>query len=178
MLCSPRAAQRCLESFDGTAVIMPNTFTFTEIPKYDCTPPRINVLSYYMLVLISLTGLSTMLKFTKFKCSKENINKPVDGPIASISDKELVADESVWAYIREQSQTQDLILQRRFEFEFFGGLSIVMLHLTCQKNLLHMVEIYRVKNKVLRMLATAAFDIAYFLSRTMALFIPKKQKQQ
>ena len=131
-----------------------------------------------MLVLISLTGLSTMLKFTKFKCSKENINKPVDGPIASISDKELVADESVWAYIREQSQTQDLILQRRFEFEFFGGLSIVMLHLTCQKNLLHMVEIYRVKNKVLRMLATAAFDIAYFLSRTMALFIPKKQKQQ
>jgi hypothetical protein len=31
MLCSPRAAQRCVESFDGTAVIMPNTFTFTEI---------------------------------------------------------------------------------------------------------------------------------------------------
>jgi hypothetical protein len=168
MLCSPKTAASCIDSFDGISMIIPNTYSLQSSPlllaKYDVTPPVLTMFSYYLLVLISLTGLSTLCKSTKLRCAEEHLNQPVVSSIASISDKELVADDNVWGYVKELAEVDDLRLQRRFEFEFLGGLlTVVMLHLKCSQDRLHLVEVYSIKNKLLHGFAGFIFDAKYAL---------------
>lgn len=149
MLCSPVTAQRCINSFNGGSVLfMPRTYT--SISKYDCVP-IFNIVSYYMLVFFTLTGLSTLFKITKTCYAKEHMSQPAfTGALRALSNKELVATEDVLTFIKEQQGSSiELKLERQFEYEFFGGLSVVMFHLVCNNNKLHLVEVYQIRNKLL-----------------------------
>ena len=160
MLCWPKTAKRCIDSFDGLVLFMPSNYGSATLEKYDRTRPALTVLRYYLLVLISFTGLSTLLKITKFHCARQENAQPITGPIAAESNEDLIADESVWQYIMDQSQTKNLKLTRRFEYSFCCGLiSVVMLHITCSRNLLHLVEVYQVKPRPLRDAYSSFFSI-------------------
>lgn len=167
MLCSPKTAARCIDSFDGISMIIPNTYSLQSsatvlLAKYDVTPPVLTTFSYYLLVFVSLTGLSTLFKRTKVRCAEEHLNQPVLSSISSISDNELVADDTVWSYVKGLAEVDDLILHRRFEFEFLGGmLTVVMFHLKCKQDRLHLVEVYSIKNKLLRSFAALIFDLKF-----------------
>mmetsp|Transcript_26052 Transcript_26052/g.43465 ORF Transcript_26052/g.43465 Transcript_26052/m.43465 type:complete len:211 (+) Transcript_26052:43-675(+) len=171
MLCSPMTAQRCIDSFDGgTVLFLPNTHCSNTIAKHDAAPV-FSVLTYYLLVMFSLTGLSTLLKATKFRHAKEYSNQPpVTGPLASLSDRDLVVNESVCNFVKDQQRgetTMDdcLTLERQFEYEFLGGLSVVMFHLICQNNRLHLVEVYQIKNKVLGAVVAVFSETISIISR-------------
>ena len=202
MLCKPSTAARCVESFNGTVLFMPHDYydpTMTKresssLQPFDCTRPILSVVSYYLLVWMSLTGLSTLLRQTKFLVSRDyasatNTNLPLvfqrrrrpavegtqptkeeerdgnmDSPWVADSDKELIVYPHVWEYVLDRSVLGDattkevsgeLRLKRQFEYNFGGvllggGLSVVMLHLQCNQNKLHLVEVYQWKNPILR----------------------------
>jgi hypothetical protein len=157
MLCRPRTAKRCIDSFTGSILFMPVHYTTTTatttLENYDCGGGITNTLTYYLLVLVTFTGLSTLLQQTEIRTVQEtetlleldnNNNHTV---IRSHHDGRLKVDSSVLDYILRQHNSTNLKLTRRFDF-YFGGLvpiSVMMLHLTCNQGLLHLVEVYRVE---------------------------------
>ena len=147
MLCQPSTAQCCVDSFTGSILFMPHDYTTPS--NYDFSRPLLTVGTYYLLVLISFTGLSTLLGATKFQCAEEyNADqvKIITTPLASKSDPSLIFREDCWNHVYKQCSCNTLRLLRRFEYEFlWGNLSVVMLHLMCENNKLHLVEVYRWK---------------------------------
>ena len=74
MLCNPKAAIRCIRSFeDGTALFANQEEYGTAIAgnsnlsnfDLNAMPIGLNLLTYYLLVLLSLTGLCSILRQTK-----------------------------------------------------------------------------------------------------------------
>ena len=66
MLIAPGPAQRCIESFNGRILFMPSSYsrdaaTFPAAGLRSRWEPSLSLTTYYLLVLASLTGLSTLL---------------------------------------------------------------------------------------------------------------------
>jgi hypothetical protein len=159
MFCRPRTAKRCIDSFTGSILFMPDHYTTTKtIQDYDCSGGGItNTLTYYLLVLVTFTGLSSLLRQTEIRTAEETSlqlhvssssnNNNTNTAICSKHDGRLKVDSSVLDYVLRQHNSTNLKLTRRFDFHF-GGLvpiSVIMLHLTCNQGFLHLVEVYRVE---------------------------------
>lgn len=149
MLCRPSTAQRCIDSFTGTVLFMPEHGT-SEPNRYDCSNGMLSLWSYYLLVVVSLTGLSTLLKQTEF-LTAENVpaqqHLNVDELVSKQNNPLLSVDQNVLDYVMKQTDSSSLQLKRYFEYHF-GGLvpvSVIMLHFLCDKGLLHLVEVYHVE---------------------------------
>jgi hypothetical protein len=150
MLCRPRTAQRCIDSFTGTVLFIPEHCETSAISRYDCSK-MLTLWSYYALVLVSLTGLSTLFKQTKFLVAQqvppEQEQANADQLVSQHCHPPLSVTQNVLDYVLQQTDSSSLQLTRRFEYHF-GGLvpvSVIMLHLSCDKGLLHLVEVYRVE---------------------------------
>lgn len=140
MLCHPATATRCIGSFTGSIFFAPSDDT-RNLERYDCTGGILSLCSYYLLVLMSFTGLSTLLRQTEFRTAREySTSNEVTTEIVSEHDSMLVAEPHVLDYCKEQTKSSSLHLKRRFEYNFgLVGLSVMMLHLECDKKLLHLV---------------------------------------
>jgi hypothetical protein len=155
MLCHPKTARRCIDSFTGSILFMPHDYTTTQQNKtllnYDCGGGILTLISYYLLVLVTFTGLSTLLQQTEIRTAEETFLELNDknAIIVSQHDNRLRVDRLVLDYIlRQNPNSSSLKLTRRFDYQF-GGLvpiSVIMLHLTCDQGLLHLVEVYRVRD--------------------------------
>jgi hypothetical protein len=148
MVCRPRTASRCIDSFaGGTILFMPSTYTPKTLATFDCsTIGLLTPLSYYMLVLLSLTGLSTLLRRTDFRTAREfasDDTKDAEATLTSQHNPLLRVESHVLDYCKSKSDSNSLILKRCFEYEFkLVGLEVIMLHFQCDRNKLHLVEVY------------------------------------
>lgn len=170
MLVSPRRAQRCIRSFNGTILFLPceatsgilegSRFYNTKIdtPAGQEERPewfakfeifRLDLLGYYFLVLLTLTGLSTLLGFTDVVDVRENI----EGLGESSSDDDkipgyLKVDNSIIQFLNERSGGQTVRMIRRFEFKFrLVGIHVAMMHYASKNDkLLHLVEVYKLSS--------------------------------
>ena len=68
MLPRPGVARRCVAAFQNTIVFAPASYTDEDFPARVGDSPyevkRLTTFGYWLLVLASLTGLSTLLGFT------------------------------------------------------------------------------------------------------------------
>ena len=68
MLPAPGVARRCVAAFKDTIVFAPSSYTDEDFPARVGDSPyevkRLTTFGYWLLVLVSLTGLSTLLGFT------------------------------------------------------------------------------------------------------------------
>lgn len=154
MLCRPSTARRCLQSFDGRVLFMPVGYQ-PPLARFDYSRPVLvgnwsmnpfTTFTYYVLVWISLTGLSTLLKRTKFLQAQET-NEAIDGSSSITAEhcSDLRLDPSVLEYLGNSCT-----LRRRFEYDFkIPRLQVTMLHIE-QRGKLSLVEIYRCENWLLR----------------------------
>lgn len=153
MVCSPRVAQRCIESFTGHILFLPSHYDSTNLERYEYgqSKPkswRVGVVCYYMLVLCSLTGLSTLLGMTQTLVAQEQLD-PIDVSKSLAADfcEHLVVDTHVWRYLGGQ----ELALRRHFEFRFGNFCAVVMYHVQDRTNgKWHLVEVYQLENVLMR----------------------------
>ena len=152
MLCSPATAQRCIQAFsDSTVLFMPHDYEDTpSLVAYDSSRPAMNLASYYGLVLVSLTGLWTLLGRTKFLIGREENQKALATPLSAETNPELVVQPKVLDYLRARNpDSTEFTLKRSFEYDFTGLLSVIMLHISCNQGKLHLVEVYKIDHAVL-----------------------------
>ncbi len=130
---------------------MPEHYSQSTIEKYDCSGGELNLWSYYLLVIVSFTGLSTLCKQTKFLVAE---NVPIQEQaftaaedLVSVYNPRLKVDQSVLNYVMKQTSSSSLQLARKFEYHFglIVPVSVIMLHFQCNKGLLHLVEVYQVE---------------------------------
>ena len=153
MVCSPKTASQCIDAFDGAILFMPSTYTPDTLSRYDYSPKGVlTPLSYYLLVLISLTGLSTLLGMTDFQVAKEypdpdSASKEATTTLGSDSNDALQVETYVLHYCKNYTQANTIYLKRQFEYRFrLVGLEVIMLHFLCDQNKLHLVEVYQFKH--------------------------------
>lgn len=150
------------------------------------------MVSYYGLVLFSMTGLWTLWGRTKFLVGRDETKQGSDNDdnvvsatadnksssstcLVAETNPELVVRPVVWDYLHEQNPTStQFTLQRRFEYDFSGLLTVVMLHLSCDQGKLHLVEVYKVENPIVRRLARAVFATMGFFVQTWGRWTQKK----
>jgi len=156
MLCKPATAQRCLDAFDGSIVFMPNG-TSRSLRIYEYPSGLLALIFYYALVLCSLTGLFTLLQRTQILIECEENHVPVHEALrAEVAGKsngvELMVETSrlLKHYNDLYPDTTSLFVKRRFEYNFGGLITVVMLHLTCNQGRLHLLEIYHINSSPLR----------------------------
>ena len=122
---------------------------------------------YYLLVLYSFTGLSSLLGLTSLRehsnrpqIVKANESKTI---IQSNFDDKLQVPPRVLQYVWDRAQVlyrkdgelstssksqkntrskDDLILIQRYDFNFAGFLSVIMFHFQCPYGRRHLVEVY------------------------------------
>ena len=147
MLPRPGVARRCVAAFQNTIVFAPASYTDADdFPAHGDSRyevKRLTVFAYWLLVLASFTGLSTMLGCTDV----------IDAREAEIINEQEVDDvlpphglhpsEAMMAYVRRKAGER-MRPCRRFEFNFrLAGLAVVMLHFRGETTgRLHLVEIY------------------------------------
>jgi len=147
MLCGPITARRCIQAFaNSTVLFMPHDYeSVPSLQIYDSSRPAMNLVSYYGLVLISFTGLWTLLGRTKFLVGREENRKAISTPLAAETNPDLVVHPRVVDYLQNMNpRSTEFALERRFEYDFTGLLSVVMLHISCNQGKLHLVEVYKV----------------------------------
>lgn len=198
MLCGPVEAHRCIQSFEGGVLL------FASQEEYDAStgdlyefdhndiPMRLNLWTYYLLVLGSLTGCCTALGCTKVIKAIECVDNDSDrdslrnAPLRFQKGDNVYIESSKTAtttlplrlppkameYVINQSfgvgplptkntinehsnmetnvklragsnAMPELTLIRRFEYDFGGFLSVMMLHFLCTNGRTHLIEIYR-----------------------------------
>ena len=165
MLCNPMSANRCIKAFNGTILFMPSNYKEKGIATYHTT--NLNLVTYYLLVLWSLTGLSTLLRMTHFIETKEDLKNGLISPEIT---------EDIVTYINQESgsdQGNQLTVIRRYAFYFrLCGVRVKMFHLQSsdKADKLHLVEIYepitfsQLVSTIL--IALAAIVVSYFVSST------------
>ena len=186
MLCSSSTAKRCGDSFQqsgGTITFVPSGQALP-IAHYVCANKNGNfiVFAYYLMVLCSLTGLSTLLGMTEF-ISHESIEINDQAAIVMANDNSsnvkqrmilsphlrsklnpsIAVSLDTLRYIAEHSKINNLSecrIVRKFEYNFqLVGLNVIMLHLTSpskvERNLprLHLVEVYEFRSSLLNTIA-------------------------
>jgi hypothetical protein len=155
MLCHPKTAQRCIQSFDGKIVFAPMGYSSSTFPMFEYSAgsalSRLNIFTYYLLVLFSLTGLATLCRRTRFVAADDQEETVISAkePFVSTFHSELRVEPFVWNYIAPSGEK--IILKRRFEYKFEGfvPIKVIMLHLVCEDKL-HLVEVYRCDNRFFR----------------------------
>jgi len=169
-------------------LFLPSNYSDDEIHLYDFCH-SLTIVTYYALVLLSFTGLSTLLGLTETICSDEYVKeKPIVGTsntnneslLSSTLDPTIYVRKSVLDHLHnhvltqrmdnteeeeeEDSTTMHLALKRKFEYNFrLIGLNVIMLHivsytdtpsttstLKCDDEVLHLVEVYRFRNVLVR----------------------------
>ncbi len=195
MFCNPIAARRAIQSFQGGAILFASQKEYDgsvkgdlDLAAYDSNIRSIplNIWTYYLLVIFSFTGLSSVMGYTRVikvieycNDATENANRdtqlrfkkgdevciesskadaalplllPSDameyvvaqslrmGPVSSESTTK--GEENSNA-AEGKSRIPELTLVRRFEYDFGGFLSVMMLHFLCTNGRTHLVEIYR-----------------------------------
>ena len=147
MLPRPGVARRCVAAFQNTIVFAPASYTDAEdFPAHGDSRyevKRLTVFAYWLLVLASFTGLSTLLGRTDTVDAREVdvINeREVDDVLPPHG---LHPSEAMMAYVRRKAGER-VRPCRRFEFNFrLAGLAVVMLHFRGETTgRLHLVEIY------------------------------------
>lgn len=162
MLCHPFTAHKCIQTFNGVVLFLPQlpgNGDNEDLSQYDATRPILNILSYYALVVVSFTGLWSLLGRTKCLVSREyDCEQPLPLLQAEASNKFLQGEELVDLKISQNAllkylhsvdpdTTKDLRLLRRFEFDFTGLLTVIMLHLQSNDGAtIHLVEVYELSN--------------------------------
>lgn len=121
------SAQRCIDSFDGCALLAPmETF---QNPDVDCASydynrlywPRFDVIGYYALCVVSLTGIFTFLGMTKLlvcRAESQEINVGNDNSStisSSGSDEPIIRSESYDKKLYIPRKVADYILERSKE---------------------------------------------------------------
>jgi hypothetical protein len=186
MLCGFHAAKNCIESFDGVALFADQTSydsETTSLTTFDYNDKEIpalfslNLWTYYLLVLFSLTGFCTLLGQTRLLNVSDtvNIRFEKDPPteksgVESKAINDLKIPSKVFDYIREKSndnngasvQDDVVIMKRIFEFDFGSYLSVMMIHFVCNGRQ-SLVEVYRIENNMSGQLAK------FFLQQPMHL---------
>jgi hypothetical protein len=170
MLCHPKTAQRCIQSFDGRIVFAPTGYSESTLPMFNyrggSSLLRLNIFTYYLLVLTSLTGLATLLRQTRFLAADEKEETlSTKEPFVSSFHPELRVEPFVWNYIAPSEES--ITLQRRFEYEFEGfvPIKVLMLHIMC-KDRLHLVEVYQCDNRFFRGLLQRVQQLMFRLRGT------------
>ena len=146
MLPRPGVARRCVAAFQNTIVFAPASYTDADFPAHGDSRyevKRLTVFAYWLLVLASFTGLSTLLGRTDVLDAREVdvINeREVDDVLPPHA---LHPSEAMMAYVRRKAGER-VRPCRRFEFNFrLAGLAVVMLHFRGETTgRLHLVEIY------------------------------------
>ena len=150
MLPRPGVARRCVAAFQNTIVFAPASYTDADdFPAHGDSRyevKRLTVFAYWLLVLASFTGLSTMLGRTDCLDARECeiINeREVDDVLPPHG---LHPSEAMMAYVRRKAGER-VRPCRRFEFNFrLAGLAVVMLHFRGETTgRLHLVEIYHTR---------------------------------
>jgi len=197
MLCNPFAAQRVIQTFRGGAIVFANQKQYDAVVKgkinledHDCNivPLPLAMWSYYLLVLISLTGFCSALGFTRVievvdYSDDEDTHKDTqlrfkngDGACIESSKSEsttpLIFPSSAIDYVIGQSfkmgplstesttngesnsnatatkhSIPEVTLVRKFEYDFGGFISVMMIHFLCTNGRTHLMEIYRVNTE-------------------------------
>jgi len=163
MLIAPSGATKCIDAFDGGSIIfMPSHYTQQNFRLFDVrTKAALTVATYYLLVILSLTGLSTLLGLTDFRVAREvskdendetkTNNNGKDPMFVSEYNAALKVEDYVLEHCKQYSQAKTIHLKRHFEYNFrLLGLEVVMLHYLCDQGKLHLVEVYHVNNVFLR----------------------------
>lgn len=165
MLCKPSTAARCIQSFDGSVLFMPksaaDSVNARSLDEYEFSAGRLNLFSYYFLVLVTWTGFLTLVGRTKSLIGREEdsliplpdrlraekAGKTRNIELSLSKDRLLTHIQSV------RPDTSELFIKRRFEYEFGNILSVVMLHLVCDQERLHLFEIYHIHIPLCRYMA-------------------------
>ena len=150
MLPRPGVARRCVAAFQNTIVFAPASYTDADdFPAHGDSRyevKRLTVFAYWLLVLASFTGLSTLLGCTD----------TIDARAVDVINEREVDDvlpphglhpsEAMMAYVRRKAGER-VRPCRRFEFNFrLAGLAVVMLHFRGETTgRLHLVEIYHAR---------------------------------
>ena len=186
MVCSPNTAHKCITAFKsnrGCILFMPYSYLdeIDDIVKYDASIST-NLLSYYLLVISSFTGISTLLGLTdtvdKFETDIDvwplKRRKPDEfesSILKSKLDPRMEICDDVFKYIeneifqdwgRDENEAPIFTLKRKFEYRFrLVGLNVIMVHfesLYAEETRLHLVEVYFVKNRFLRACFKVLFE--------------------
>lgn len=130
---------------------MPHDYELVpSLAVYDSSRSALNIVSYYGLVFISWTGLWTLLGRTKFLVGREENEKALSVPLSAETNPVLVVGPRVLDYLRAQNpDSTEFALKRRFEYDFTGLLSVMMLHISCNQGKLHLVEVYKINHAIL-----------------------------
>jgi hypothetical protein len=158
MVCGLSASKRCIDSFDGCAIFADRSEIESDkdISNFDYLrtwPLGFNLLSYYFLVVLSLTGLCTLLGNTQLLVVRDENHQTIskETVVASESHKHLRVPAKIIDYMMERSRAlseiddsanPEIMLHRRFEFNFGDHLSVVMFHFVCNNGRKYLVEVY------------------------------------
>ena len=120
MLCQPKTAQRCIQSFDGRIVFVPTGYSESTLAMFDyrggSSLLRLNIFTYYLLVMTSLTGLATLFRQTRFLAADEKEETlSTKEPFVSSFHPELRVEPFVWNYIAPLEES--IKIRRHFEYE-------------------------------------------------------------
>ena len=152
-------------------------------------PIRLNVWTYYMLVAMSLTGGCSLLGYRRvisaieyntnnttderrlryrrgeksfFESSKASSMLPLRLPHEAVDyviDQSMEIKGSTRSTLVQDGITE-VTLIRKFEYDFGGFLSVMMLHFLCSNGRTHLVEIFRINTKtVLGFIANTMLNV-------------------
>mmetsp|Transcript_43565 Transcript_43565/g.102380 ORF Transcript_43565/g.102380 Transcript_43565/m.102380 type:complete len:231 (-) Transcript_43565:329-1021(-) len=163
MLVSPPAAQRCIRDFNGCILFMPHTYgrdveTFPVQGKSPFEVTVLNLFTYYLLVLATNTGLSTLVQQTDFVDSRETSDFVQAEPFwVDPLALEYISRHGQRKLARSGVESSSVKLARRFEYNFrLADIRVAMFHfasVTAEgdvaldsegKEILHLVEVYQV----------------------------------
>lgn len=174
MLIDPMAALRCIKSINGHVLFMPSSYVRDEttFPAFGQSPWEVrslNMVTYYLLVFWTFTGLSTLLSATEIIDAQEQVCGRDLAPEGLKSDvvPTLEVDQIVVNYLmrcpigtdsvgnKSRTMCKGVRLVRRFEFNFrLSALQVVMLHFLSLgpdghvmtdgegREIVHLVEVY------------------------------------
>jgi len=140
MLVGPAAAARCVRSFNGRILFMPTRHAGDPLmfSRYDYNA-RLTLLSYYLLVLWSLTGISSLAGCTDTIDAREVASDGKDE--LSTTDDEVAELALARAYIGARCGGAPRLV-RRFHYHFrLAGIRVRMFHLATADEL-HLVEFF------------------------------------
>mgnify|MGYP001275934491 CR=1 FL=1 len=139
MLINPYHAYKCIEKINGKIIFISNKAAENiHLKKYK--PIHLNLLSYYGLVIGSLTGLSTLLGMTQFI----EIND-------SVGDEQYIDNtlkSKLWQHL-EFGEDHKII--RFFSYYFIlPGIDVKMYHVKNKnEDKLHLIELYTASKRLL-----------------------------
>lgn len=199
MYCGMQSSQRCIKSFDGCAI-------FASQNEYDCgtdlktldyvrTPVPLNLFTYYLLVLVSFTGMTTLFGGTlvliardedqSFSGSFQDEGKDPKSIVLVKSESfpTITVPSKVMRYIRERSQAlsnappKTVTFTRRFEIRFANYLSVIMCHFVCSNGHKYLVEAYEVEPGLYNSFATCIVFVTKSFLQFLGIFLHKEKKE-